>query len=243
MRFPESSRVAILQGVIEESKGHLNDAQILYDRMLKKEPSNVLLHKRRIACIKTQPEGISRATEALAEFVDIFPADQESWLELAELYLEQNKYDQAAYALEELLLLAPHNVFYVLKYAEVSYTMRDFAKAYKMYLRILELGDGNLAPSSPRVIDRVQGPWVRALWGLKMVSALLPLRKLTVQCTSKMLDSKALTMSNDIVAERVSDVDTLVTKLLFESVYAPDAKYATPDCVRAAIRAVLTPTS
>lgn len=152
MRFPESSRVAILQGIIEESKGHLNDAQNLYELMLEKDPSNVLLHKRRIACIKSKPEGIPRATEGLAEFVDIFPTDQESWLELAELYLQQNKYDQAAYALEELLLLAPHNVFYLLKYAEVLYSMGDLAKSYKMYLRILELGDGNLAPNSPRVI-------------------------------------------------------------------------------------------
>ena len=57
-----------------------------------------------------------------------------------------------------------------------------------------------------------------------------------------MLDS-APTVSGDITAERVDDVDSLATKILLESVYAPDAKYATPDCVRAATRSVLSPTS
>lgn len=164
--------------------------------------------------------------------MDIFPTDQESWLELASLYLHQNKYPQAAFALEELLLLAPQNAFYLLKYAEVLYTMGELVKAYKLYLRILELGNGNLSPSSTRVVDRVQGPWVRALWGLKM-------------CASKLLSSKAMTTSEDssIKAERVEELDTLATKLLLESVYAPDAQYPTPESVRSATRSVLTPSS
>ena len=164
--------------------------------------------------------------------MDIFPTDQESWLELASLYLYQNKYPQAAFALEELLLLAPQNAFYLLKYAEVLYTMGELVKAYKLYLRILELGNGNLSPSSTRVVDRVQGPWVRALWGLKM-------------CASKLLSSKAMATSDDssIKAERVEELDTLATKLLLESVYAPDAQYPTPESVRSATRSVLTPSS
>ena len=115
------------------------------------------------------PNGLAMATEGLAELVDMFPADQEAWLELASLYLQQYKYAQAAYALEELVLLAPHNSFYLLKYAETLYTSGEVAKAYKIYLRILELGNGNLAPNSADYEDRTRGPWVRTLWGLKMV--------------------------------------------------------------------------
>jgi len=128
-----------------------------------------LVNKRRLACIKAVPDGIPLATEGLAELVDIFPTDQESWLELASLYLHQNKYAQAVFALEELVLLAPQNSFYLLKYAETLYTAGDVAHAYKIYLRILELGEGNLAPDSGHKMDRVKGPWVRTLWGLKMV--------------------------------------------------------------------------
>lgn len=128
-----------------------------------------LINKRRIAAIRAQPDGVADATEALAEFVDHFPLDQESWQELASLYTEQNKYAQAAYALEELLLLAPHNSYYLLQYAETLYTMGEIAKAYKIYLRVLELGEGNMKPKSGRASDRVSGPWVRTLWGLKVV--------------------------------------------------------------------------
>lgn len=179
----DSTRVALLKGVIEESHGRLDEAQSLYEKLLEKEPSNLLVNKRRLACIKTKPEGVTRATEGLAELVDIYPTDHECWLELASLYLSQNKCSQAAYALEELVLLAPHNVFYILKYAETLYTTGDIAKAYKMFLRILELGDGNLAPSNERTVDRVQGPWVRALWGLKMVCQAFRVDRLTTITT------------------------------------------------------------
>ena len=140
------------------------------------------MNKRRIACLKSQPNGLGPATEALAKFVDVFPTDCESWLELAALYQAQNKcayvwqhayltsrYSQALFALEELLLLSPQNGYYLLEYAETLYTAGEFAKAYKIYLRILELGNGNLAPNSADYEDRTRGPWVRTLWGLKMV--------------------------------------------------------------------------
>lgn len=128
-----------------------------------------MIAKRRIAAIRGQPNGLVTATEALADFVDHFPLDQESWQELAALYLQQYKYRQAAYAMEELILLAPHNSFYLLEYAETLYTVGDVAKAYKIYLRVLELGEGNLKANAGRASDRVSGPWVRTLWGLKMV--------------------------------------------------------------------------
>ena len=62
---------------------------------------------------------------------------------------------------------------------------------------------------------------------------------------SKLLSSKAMATSDDssIKAERVEELDTLATKLLLESVYAPDAQYPTPESVRSATRSVLTPSS
>lgn len=169
VRFNDSIRALLLKGVILEVEGRFDEAKRVYELLIRKEPSNMLAQKRRIACIKSTPNGIALATEGVAEFVDIFPSDQESWLELASLYLQQNMYAQAAFALEELILLAPQNSFYLLKYAETLYTAGDIAHAYKIYLRILELGEGNLAPESPHKMDRVKGPWVRTLWGLKMV--------------------------------------------------------------------------
>lgn len=127
-----------------------------------------LVNKRRIAAIRGQPNGLADATSALAEWIDHVPLDQESWQELASLYLAQGKYAQAAYTMEELVLLAPHNSFYLLQYAETLYTADETAKAYKIYLRILELGEGNLDTKQG---EASRGPWARTLWGLKLVRA------------------------------------------------------------------------
>ncbi|WFD21547.1 TPR-like protein [Malassezia equina] len=214
-RFNDSARVLVLKGIILEAEGRFDEAKRIYELLLRKESSNMLVNKRRLACIKASPNGIPLATEGLAELVDIFPTDQESWLELASLYLQQNKYAQAVFALEELVLLAPQNSFYLLKYAETLYTAGDMVHAYKIYLRILELGEGNLDPCTGHKMDSVKGPWVRTLWGLKMDSGVTSVER----------------------------VDALVTKLLLESVYAPNATPSTPSSCRAAVRAVLTPSS
>ncbi|WFD29666.1 TPR-like protein [Malassezia sp. CBS 17886] len=229
-RFPDSARVVLLQGALLESRGKAAEAQALYESFLKTEPSHILVNKRCVAAIRAQPDGVALATAALAELVDVFSGDEEAWLELAALYVEQHKYAQAAYALEEVLLLSPHNVFYLLKYAEVLYTMGEAAKAYKVYLRILELGNGNLADTK-HPEDRTQGPWLRALWGLKM-------------CTAQLTAPKTKTASSDgdASAQDVSKVDAMVTKLLMEGTYAADAHAPAPASMRAAARTVLANT-
>ncbi|PKI83227.1 hypothetical protein MVES_002925 [Malassezia vespertilionis] len=229
-RFPDSARVVLLQGTILEAKGLLQEARTLYTDYLGKDPSNILIHKRLIAAIRSGPDGLAEATAELAEFVDTFPLDQESWLELASLYMQQNKYAQAVYALEELLLIAPHNAFYLLEYAEVLYTAGDIGKAYKIYLRILELSDGILAPEKYRAAGKIRGPWVRALWGLKMS---------IVQIRAEHAPKRPASDALDIVPEKVDAVDTLVTKLLLDSIYAPNVPDATPIDVRAAVRSIL----
>ncbi|KAI3627427.1 oca3 [Malassezia furfur] len=212
-RFPESSRVVLFQGTVLESKGLLKEAQLLYEEFLRKEPSHL-------------PNGLHEATDALADFVDHFPLDQEAWQELASLYLQQNKYAQAAYALEELVLLAPHNSFYLLMYAETLYTMGDWAKAYKIYLRILELGQGNLKREDSRHTYRVSGPWVRTLWGLKM-------------CAAQLLAHKDKQSDGDAVAEKIPAIDAMATELLLNNVYAAGASDPAPPAVRAAARSCL----
>ena len=159
----------ILQGMLLEAKGMAKEALMLYEACLKDDQSHILLNKRRIAALRAIPGREADATQELARFVDVFPMDAEAWQELATLYTEQHKYAQAAYALEELVLLAPQNSYVLLHYAETLYTAGDIATAYKMYLRILELARGDIRVKENSRGERAAGPWVRTLWGLKMV--------------------------------------------------------------------------
>jgi hypothetical protein len=52
--------------------------------------------------------------------------DQEAWLELCDLYVNEGEYGKAAFSLEEVILLNPHCHFYHQKYAEIRYTMGGY---------------------------------------------------------------------------------------------------------------------
>ena len=51
---------------------------------------------------------IPQAASSLVQFLDFSPTDAEAWSELADLYLAQGMYQQAIYAMEEVLVLAPN---------------------------------------------------------------------------------------------------------------------------------------
>jgi tetratricopeptide (TPR) repeat protein len=50
----------------------------------------------------------AEAITALNEFIDSSPTDAEAWAELADLYVAQGMYQQAIFALEEVLLIIPY---------------------------------------------------------------------------------------------------------------------------------------
>jgi ER membrane protein complex subunit 2 len=63
-------------------------------------------------------------------------ADQEAWLELADLYISQQDWNKAAFCLEELILHNPNNHLYLQRYAEIKYTqVRLFQLMNQQYLR------------------------------------------------------------------------------------------------------------
>lgn len=51
---------------------------------------------------------IPEAVTALNKFLDSSPTDAEAWAELADIYVTQGLYQQAIFALEEVLLIAPN---------------------------------------------------------------------------------------------------------------------------------------
>lgn len=51
---------------------------------------------------------LADAVSSLVQLLDFLPTDAEAWSELADLYLLQGMYQQAIYATEEVLVLAPN---------------------------------------------------------------------------------------------------------------------------------------
>jgi hypothetical protein len=136
----------------------------------------------------------------------------------ADMTSPRHRYAQAAFALEELILLVPHNSFFVLQYAEVLATMNDLDGAYKQYLRVLELCGNEQANEGK---SNRHGPLVRALWGLKTITGRLLSTPSNTQIQSKAKGNVAAVGSalNGNKAESVEAIDALITDLLLNRAY------------------------
>lgn len=209
-RFPDSPRVTSLQGMLIESSGELGKALTFYKGILAKDETNLTIIKRQVAVLKAMGSsdsrgGTDKAIAVLVKYLDTYYTDPEAWQELATLYSELYMYSQAAFALEELILLVPHNSFFVLQYAETLYTAGEIGASYKAYLRVLEMCGHTLDGESTS--DTRQGPQTRALWGLKLI-------------TSKIISGQSIIVEG----EQVEAVDAMVTDLLLNKSYKGSSK-------------------
>ena len=141
-KFPNSNRVKRLKAMAKlEMRDRFDDAIKLYDEMIKKDETNSLVHKRKIAILISQDK-IAEAIRDLCEYLKKFMNDTEAWSELCDLYIQEQEYTKAAFCMEELILSNPHNYVYYLKYAEIQYTIGStesielaksyFSQAYKL---------------------------------------------------------------------------------------------------------------
>lgn len=144
-KFPDSARVARLQGMAFEARGDYDAAEKVYADLLEKDKTNADAMKRRAALARAR-SGPIEAIKRLNEYLENYAADQEAWAELAELYLELSMYKQGAFCLEELVLAAPHEQKRHLRYAEVLYTMggaENVLAAKRYFAAAVELGGGH----------------------------------------------------------------------------------------------------
>jgi tetratricopeptide (TPR) repeat protein len=67
----------------------------------------------------------TQAIMALNSLLDASPTDPEAWAELADLYISQGLYQQAIFALEEVLLITP-NAWNVSRHDSTTYFLQVF---------------------------------------------------------------------------------------------------------------------
>jgi len=145
-QFPNSSRVRRLKTMARlEVRERFDEAIKVYDEMIKNDESNAVLYKRKVAILianKKIPEAIKELVEYLKKFMN----DHEGWLELGELYIQEQEYTKAAFCYEELILTNPHNHLYHEKFAEIQYTINsseslELARTY--FAQALKLNPNN----------------------------------------------------------------------------------------------------
>ena len=105
-----------------ESIGKLREAQHLYDEILKEDPTNSLVSKRKVAILRAENK-TAEAISLLGAYLETYMNDLEAWQELCDLYLKVQDYAKAAHTMEELVITHPHHHLYQQRYADILYTM------------------------------------------------------------------------------------------------------------------------
>ena len=111
-RFGETNeRIIALRGIYEEAQAK-NDKELEqvfqgYEKILREDPTNFSIRKRRVAVLKSLAR-TSDAITALTVLLENSPTDHEAWAELGDLYAAQGDWVKAIYCLEEVLLVAPN---------------------------------------------------------------------------------------------------------------------------------------
>ncbi|EGC32904.1 hypothetical protein DICPUDRAFT_37554 [Dictyostelium purpureum] len=161
----ESVRVQRLQAMIHESNFQLKDALDIYNSILEKYPADQMSYKRQVSIFKCQGN-LTKAIQVLNTYLQIFMCDIEAWLELSSLHITFLSYSTALICLEEVILNAPINYIFYIKYAETLYSLGgidNYNMAIQYYTHSLEL-------NSPTEIDVLGHPptYLPAIYGIIM---------------------------------------------------------------------------
>jgi len=136
-------RIKKLVALMLEAQKQYTEADKIYKDILQLEPANHYAMKRQIAMVKARGK-ILDAINLLNDYLQIFCGDMEAWQELAELSISCSMLKQASFCYEELILIAPQNHHFHIRYAEILYSLGGYDNlklARKYFAKALELSD------------------------------------------------------------------------------------------------------
>jgi len=143
----DSPRIRALTGLYDEavavSPSELDEILKRYTAILRDDPTNTTIEKRRIALLSSlnRPE---EAISALTKLLAHSPTDAESWAHLASLYRSQGLYAQSSFCLEEVLLIHPNAYNVHARLGETAFISgpsdaEQLADAVRYFCRSVEL--------------------------------------------------------------------------------------------------------
>lgn len=143
----ESTRVNRLIGMLYESNNEMDKANILYDSLLEKNPSNTFALKRKYCILRSQSNKDVEAREALNKYLELNQGDPAAWMEMYHTCMGLGDYKSAAFCLEESVLACPLDYKLHCMLAEVYVTIGSISNlklARKHFAQSLELNPSNV---------------------------------------------------------------------------------------------------
>ncbi|KAH8726355.1 hypothetical protein GQ44DRAFT_706162 [Phaeosphaeriaceae sp. PMI808] len=152
----QNERIITLRGIFNEATAQSNqDLEKVfegYEKILREDPTNMSVRKRRVAVLKAlgRPQD---AITAITLLLQNSPTDVEAWAEASELYANQAAWGQAIFCAEEVLLVMPnawsaHAHIATLHYLSTSsnspLSPSALALSLKHFCRSIELNDSYL---------------------------------------------------------------------------------------------------
>ncbi|KNG49028.1 tetratricopeptide repeat domain-containing protein [Stemphylium lycopersici] len=165
----QNERIITLRGIYNEATSK-SDADLekvfdAYEKILRDDPTNMSIRKRRVAVLKA----LGRTNDAITAVTVLLqnsPTDAEAWAEASELYASTGAWGQAIFCAEEVLLITPnawtaHAHIATLHYLSTASNnppnFSSFALALKHFCRSVELNDS----------------YLRGYYGLKLLTSKL----------------------------------------------------------------------
>ncbi|EEB17578.1 conserved hypothetical protein [Pediculus humanus corporis] len=192
--FPGSLRVKRLQVLKLELSEKYDEALKFLDELCKIDETNPAPRKKRVAIFKSKGN-IHEAIRELTEYLKKFMSDEEAWQELSELYLLEQDYAKAAFCIEEVILINPHNHLYHQRFADIKYTQGGYDNleiARSHYCLAIKLSPNN----------------IRALYGLFLCAANIAVNQKT-QSQKKKESSKLAAWALKQLQGKYSEMSSL----------------------------------
>ncbi|KAF1832903.1 hypothetical protein BDW02DRAFT_570604 [Decorospora gaudefroyi] len=209
-----SERIITLRGIYNEATSK-SDADLekvfdAYEKILRDDPTNMSIRKRRVAVLKALGRPADAIT-AVTVLLQHSPTDAEAWAEASELYASMAAWGQAIYAAEEVLLITPnawsaHAHIATLHYLSTASNnppnLSSLALSLKHFCRSVELNDS----------------YLRGFYGLKLITSKLN----GVLSDSASAPNKRTTQDDDDIPvpsiETVKKLEEIATSKLAEMV-------------------------
>ncbi|EKE40706.1 hypothetical protein ENUP19_0047G0007 [Entamoeba nuttalli] len=125
--------------IIAEKSGNIENIEIAITEILKKDPINKEAIQRLIA-LRIQQGNNDEAISLLQKYNEIYMETQ-AFVQLAELYCTEVRYNDAFDIMQEVVMMEPSN-FYMWQFAgEIALQLNAVKEARKMFLTACKLSD------------------------------------------------------------------------------------------------------